>query len=89
MNSQDKLIIRGIDKLNNNEIGFSKKKIKKNNCLILIVIEIFLFFVIYLFLLTLKKKLIILKYNQKVLNKEIIKKLDFIEDKLKALESFK
>ena len=45
-----------------------------------------LFIFINFFLLTLNKKLIILKYNQKVINLEIFKKIDFIEDKLKALE---
>lgn len=87
MNSQDDFKIKEIDKLNFNENKILKKKSNKKNNLILIIIEIFLFIVIYFFFFTLSKKLIILKYNQKVINEEIIKKIDFVEDKLKALEN--
>ena len=86
MNSKDNIRIGEIDKLNFNEIGFSKEKPKKNIFLILIIIILFLFFAIYFFLLNLHKKLINLKLNQTDLKKEIIKKLDFAEDRLKNLQ---
>ena len=61
MNSQDDFRIKEIDKLNFNENKILKKKSNKKNNLILIIIEIFLFIV-----------LIILKYNQKVINEETL-----------------
>ena len=87
MNSKENLRIREIDNLNFNEIGFSNEKPKKNIFLILILIILFLLFVIYFFLLSLKQKLINLKYSQTVQNQEIIKKLDFVEDKFTILQN--
>ena len=86
MNSQDDFKIKENDELNYNKIRFSQIKQNKKIKIILIIIQVFLFIIINFFLLTLNKKLNILKFNQKVINQEIFKKLDFVQDKLKVLE---
>lgn len=78
-----------INKLNPNQHIILNKKPRKNLFIYILILILFLIILIVFLLLSLKKKINHInkfKYNEKNIYYEIIKKLNFIENKLKNIE---
>lgn len=87
MNFKEDFTISEVNKLNPNQNLILNKKPRKN--LFIYILILFLIIIIVFLLLSLKKKINHInkfKYNEKNIYYEIIKKLNFIENKLKNIE---